>query len=319
MVRGSVACGYAADDDKAMKTSDAALKAYLQQCIDLNLDEIPYCELFTLTLTTGDVLRYTDADSDVVVDGNRFVGTGLVIPRRGNIKSAIGTEVDEMQLDFELGQDDNGNFADVLRGMTMHILAAAGWLAQANVLVQRLFWQQAGALLIAPWSPVWKFSGLISKPSEIGRMLVSLDVRAHTQKLQRQVPNSVMQPGCPYQVFDARCGLDRAAYAVNCVVAAGSTPVLLKAAQLTQPASWFDNGFIVFTSGANQGLAVSIKSYALANGIQLDGPLPTAAAVGDTFTAYPGCDYTSTTCAAKFNNAGRYAGWDFVPKPETAF
>jgi hypothetical protein len=307
-----------------MKTADATLITYLQQCIDLGMDELPYCELFTLTLTTGDVLTYTDFDADVLIGGTRFVGTGLVIPKRGNLKSQVGTEVDEMQLDFLLGQDDNGNWANVLRGMTMQMLAAAGWLDQATVLVQRLFWEVAtgtGAPLLVypPWGPVWKFSGLVSKPGEISRMLVSLDVLAWTQRLQRQVPNTVMQPGCPYQVFDARCGVNPATYAVNCVAGAGSTPVLLQAPQLTQADGWFDNGYLVFTSGANQGLAASIKGYALANGIQLDVPLLAGIAAGDQFTAYPGCDYTSATCAAKFNNAGRYAGWDFVPTPETAF
>jgi uncharacterized phage protein (TIGR02218 family) len=302
-----------------MKTADPTLIAYLQQCIDLGVTEIPHCELFTLTLTCGDVLTYTDWDGDVIVGGTRFIGTGLVIPQRGNLKSKIGTEVDEMQLDFHLGQDDNGNFASVLRGMTMQALAAAGWLDQASVLVQRLFWQQVGSLLIAPWGPVWKFSGLVSKPGEISHMLVSLDVLAWTQRLQRQVPNTRMQPGCPYQVFDPRCGVNAATYAVNCAAAAGSTPVLLKAAALNKPDAWFDNGYLVFTSGANQGLAASIKSYALANGIQLDAPLLAPLAVGDTFTAYPGCDYTAATCAAKFANASRYAGWDFVPTPETAF
>lgn len=112
---------------------------------------------------------------------------------------------------------------------------------------------------------------------------------------------------------------------MNCAVGAGSTGVLLKAAALTQADAWFDNGFVVFTSGANQGLAASINTYALANGIQLDVPLLAAIAVGDTFIAYPGCDYTYATCSAKFNNAGtpttpgRYSGEDYVPTPETAF
>jgi uncharacterized phage protein (TIGR02218 family) len=299
-----------------VKNCDATLKAFLQLCIDLGSDELPFCELFTLTLTTGDVLTYTDWDADVVIGGTRFIGSGLVIPERGNIQSKVGTDVDEMQLSFLLGTDDNGNFANVLRGMTMQMLAAAGWLDQATVLVQRLFWNTPGVL--PPWGPVWKFSGLVAKPSEISRMLVHLDVVSHLQKLQRQVPNTVMSPGCPYQVFDARCGLNAAAFGIAGAVAAGGTPMLLKAAALVQADGWFANGYLVFTSGANQGLAASIRSSTLANGIQLDVPLLAAVAVGDQFTAYPGCDYTDATCAAKFNNAGNFAGWPFVPAPETA-
>ncbi len=299
-----------------MKQSDASLVTFLQECIDLGIDELPFCDFFTLTLTTGDVLTYTDFDADVVIGGTRFLGCGLVIPQRGNIKSAVGTDVDEMQLNFLLGTDDDGNFFSVLRGMTMQMLAAAGWLDQATILVQRLFWEETGVL--PPWGPVWKFSGFVSKPSEIARQLVTLDCVSWLERLQRQVPNTIMGPGCPYQVFDARCGLNPATQGVACVAGAGSTPMLLQAPQLTQADQWFDNGYVVFTSGANKGLAASIRTYALANGIQLDVPLIAALATGDTFTAYPGCDYTQATCQAKFANQAKFGGWPYVPTPETA-
>ena len=159
---------------------------------------MPYCELFTLTLTLGDVLAYTDWEADVVIGGTRFIGSGLVIPQRGNLKSKVGTEVDEMQLDLLLGQDDNGNWANVLRGMTMQMLAAAGWLDQATVLVQRLFWefpQRIGAILqYPPWGPVWKFSGAVSKPGDQPYAGLARLPSADRQKLQRQVPNRSCSP-----------------------------------------------------------------------------------------------------------------------------
>jgi uncharacterized phage protein (TIGR02218 family) len=305
-----------------MKTVDASLQAYLQQCIDLGLDELPYCELYTLTLASGDVLNYTDFDASLIVNGTTYLGTGLVIPDRGNISSKVGTEVEEMELHFHLGQDDNGNFAAVLRGMTMHMLAAAGWLAQAQVTVSRLFWSQPpeGAIaLMPPWAPVLKFSGKIQKATEILRTICSFDCAAWTQLLQRNVPQTIMSPGCPYKVGDARCGVTLATYAVNCVAGAGCTQTQLVAAQLTQADEYFSNGFLVFTSGANQGIAASIKYSTLAAGLRLDGPLPAAVAAGDTFIAYPGCDNTAATCASKFNNAGNFSGQPYVPAPEIAF
>jgi uncharacterized phage protein (TIGR02218 family) len=165
---------------------------------------------------------------------------------------------------------------------------------------------------------VWKFSGFVAKPTEISRQLVSLDTVSWLQRLQRQVPNTIMSPGCPYQVFDGRCGLNPATFAIACSVAADSTQMLLKAAALTQADQYFDNGYVVFSSGANSGLAASIRTYALANGIQLDVPLLAPLAIGDTFAAYPGCDYTQATCAGRFNNAAMFGGWPYVPTPETA-
>ena len=46
-------------------------------------------------------------------------------------------------------------------------------------------------------------------------------------------------------------------------------------------------------------------------------PLPNVPAVGDTFSVFPGCDKTKTTCAGKFSNIARFRGFPFVPVPET--
>jgi uncharacterized phage protein (TIGR02218 family) len=299
-----------------MKTADASLKAFLQSVISLNRDELAFCELFTITLGTGDVLRYTDWDSDVTIGGNTFLGSGQIVPRRGQTKIKVGCDVDDMELDFLVGTDDQGGVPIALRGMTMQRLASDGWLDKAAVLVQRLFWETPG--VIPPWSPIWKFSGSVARPSEITRTLVGLDVQSGLQKLQRQVPATIIEPGCPYTLFDARCGVSRSAFAVACTVGAGSTAVLLKAAALTQAERWFDGGYVTFTSGANQGMSASIRSYATSVGIALDAPLLQPPAVGDTFVAYPGCPGTSDACASKFANSGRYGGWPFVPVPETA-
>jgi hypothetical protein len=80
---------------------------------------------------------------------------------------------------------------------------------------------------------------------------------------------------------------------------------------------FYDNGQIVFTSGANSGLTKAVKSY---SGQQFffNSPLPLATNVGDTFIAYPGCDKTQATCTAKFNNLANFGGFPYVPAPETA-
>ena len=80
---------------------------------------------------------------------------------------------------------------------------------------------------------------------------------------------------------------------------------------------FYDNGQIVFTSGANTGLTKAVKSY---SGQQFffNSPLPFAPSAADTFIAYPGCDKTQATCTAKFNNLANFEGFPYVPAPETA-
>ena len=50
----------------------------------------------------------------------------------------------------------------------------------------------------------------------------------------------------------------------------------------------------------------------------LTQPLPYAPAASDTFTVYPGCDKSQRTCQLKFNNIVNFAGFPYVPAPETA-
>jgi hypothetical protein len=40
---------------------------------------------------------------------------------------------------------------------------------------------------------------------------------------------------------------------------------------------------------------------------------------GDTLNAIAGCDKLQATCTSKFSNLVNFAGFPFVPKPETAY
>ena len=83
-------------------------------------------------------------------------------------------------------------------------------------------------------------------------------------------------------------------------------------------AGYFELGTLVFTSGENEGVSRSIKSYA-PGVINFVFPLPFDPASGDTFTVYPGCDKQMSTCGAKFNNLANFGGEPFIPVPETAY
>lgn len=80
---------------------------------------------------------------------------------------------------------------------------------------------------------------------------------------------------------------------------------------------YYDNGQIVFTSGANAGLVKAVKAYA-AQQFTFNSPLPFVPNAGDAFTAYPGCDKTQATCTNKFFNLVNFEGFPYVPAPETA-
>jgi uncharacterized phage protein (TIGR02218 family) len=110
--------------------------------------------------------------------------------------------------------------------------------------------------------------------------------------------------------------LFKASFANNLVVQSGSTvnKIITSSAQ---PDTYFDNGQLVFTSGANSGLVKAIRQY-IGGVLYFNSPLPSLPNSGDFFTAYPGCDKTQATCTGKFNNLASFEGFPYVPAPETA-
>jgi hypothetical protein len=82
--------------------------------------------------------------------------------------------------------------------------------------------------------------------------------------------------------------------------------------------SWFGLGTVTFTSGANSGVSRTVKEYSPGR-ISFSLPLPYAPGIGDTFTAYAGCDKQMRTCDGKFANLANFSGEPFVPAPEAAY
>ena len=77
---------------------------------------------------------------------------------------------------------------------------------------------------------------------------------------------------------------------------------------------YFADGFLTWTSGANNGATENVKLYTDSKKrIELQAPMPHTIAVGDTFSLTAGCDRLYTTCDAKFSNTGNYQGARFMP------
>lgn len=75
---------------------------------------------------------------------------------------------------------------------------------------------------------------------------------------------------------------------------------------------YFDRGVITFTSGANSGLSMEVKSY-VPGQIVLVLPMPYALQVGDTYTMVAGCDKSFTTCRDRFDNVINFRGEPWLP------
>lgn len=81
-------------------------------------------------------------------------------------------------------------------------------------------------------------------------------------------------------------------------------------------AGYFDYGVMTFTSGANAGLSMEVRSYVPGSWV-LVLPMPYPALAGDAYEMTPGCDKTLPTCKAKFNqpegNVVNFRGEWYLP------
>ncbi|WP_343061955.1 DUF2163 domain-containing protein [Novosphingobium piscinae] len=151
------------------------------------------------------------------------------------------------------------------------------------------------------------------------RTMIRVVVKSLQELLAQPFPRNVYQSVCSRTVYDAGCGANKALFTSTGTVASSPAPTTTSfKTGHAQAAGYFDQGVITFTSGANAGIRRTVKSYNPATGFTFALPLPVAPAIGDTISVFAGCDKTLATCRSKFNNAGNFRGFPWVPNPETA-
>lgn len=265
-------------------------------------------DLYTITLVGGAVLRWTNVDSTLIVSGNTF-NVGPLISR-GSTRLQAGIEVDSLRVTL------SADASVMINGVPLVAFAAAGGLDGARLQLERVFMPapgdtSAGTILL--------FGGRVSDVV-CKRFEVELEAKSDTELLDVQMPRILYQPACANTLYDSPCALARAAWVINGTaqgVLAGNATVVHALAQAT---GYFDLGVMTFTSGANNGVSRTVKSYvnAIGNkGITTVRPWPGVVSAGDTFQIVPGCDKTQATCKNKFNNLANFRGFPYVPAPET--
>lgn len=276
-------------------------------------------EFYQFILADNTQLRYVNADAPIGI-----FQTGLTLSRT-SCRQKRGLEVQTMQLEI-WPQPDNPAGPVMVAGYPFVQAAHLGIFDGATVQMSKGFYNAPvlGVLDTSPGRVAWK-QGKVNnvKPS---RSKVILSIADDTQNFDVAMPRNVLQTGCVHSLFDSGCGLSRAAFTVSGSVS-GAPGVLQFNTGLTQPNGYFDLGRIVFTSGVNNGLKRTVKSYVNASGqVTLIVPLPVAPSAGDTFSIEPGCPKTQAACennnsavAPAFNNKARFRGYPYVPVPETLY
>ncbi len=227
--------------------------------------------------------------------------------QRGNIKSVVGVEVDTLQVSL---LTDTGV---TLNGQLLSQAALQGLFDGARLVLTRSFskdWQSAscGSLTL--------FNGRVAQITVSGSE-IAMTINSDLEILNTQMPRNVYMASCRHTLFDGGCTLNASSFTSSGNTAAGSTTTQISS-NLTQPDGYFALGIMMWTSGANNQIARSIKSYVAGN-LTVIQPLPLAPSPGDTFTVSAGCDKQQSTCSSKFSNVLNFGGFPYIPTPETAY
>lgn len=180
-----------------------------------------------------------------------------------------------------------------------------------------------------------KWFGTITSIKDINRTHVEFECADPMYLLggsSSKIPKRTFKSDCPWSFADGNCAGPGAAvtgpapYTVAFTAKTGSTQwVLTPTSAFTQATGYFTQGVVTCTSGANNGLAQTVKLHDASGNLELMQPWLMPAAPGDTFSVIKGCDKTMSTCAAtktaagaSTNNILMFGGTPFVPVPSTA-
>ncbi len=272
-------------------------------------------ELFTYTLASGTVYRWTSFDQSLTVAGVIWLaqrdGAPLVTRNRFGVKNTV--EVPELEV--RLGA------SDALLGNLKTQIHNGIWDG-ARAEMDRVFMPTPGD---TQYGYVLLFNGRQSG-AVIDAEGVTLTAKGDNVLMNQQAPRNLYQTNCLHTFCDSGCTLLESNYSfTGRTVGAGSNASNIA---YTLPSGFtaanFILGKITMTSGAAIGQVRTIR-WASSTSLALTYPLYDAPAPGDSFTLMMGCARQQTSCQTRtpaaggtVNNIQHYRGYPYVPVAEIA-
>jgi uncharacterized phage protein (TIGR02218 family) len=274
-----------------MRTIPPALQAKL----DSGVTTLARC--WIVTRRDGETLGFTDHDEDIMIgDTVCHAGTGLTA---AEATARLGLQVDGSEVAGALADDSLGE-ADL----------AAGRYDAADVTVHLVDWSD-------PTLTVLLASGVLGEIRREGAAFTA-ELRSLSHRLNEE-SGRLYTATCAADLGDARCTIDLtdAAYHAGGAVGSLAGAAAMRVSGLDGfDEGWFAGGKLTFTSGANEGYAVEVKTHRAA----LDGVLielwqvpPEPMAEDDAFTVTAGCDKRLATCRDRFANGINFRGFPAIP------
>lgn len=285
------------------------LSSEVQALLAADRTQLAFHDMYTITLASGTVLRWSGSDRLLSWDGNAWeLGPGI---DRDHVVWAMGLAASEMMVNLYV---HNPVYQIDLQPIAAAI--AGGVFDGASLRLDRGISRASSDVIegvIANW-----FTGRI-----VSRQTVAvgyrMTVRTPLELLDQPVPNSIYTPACRNVLFDATCRLNPATYRDTGTVTSAPSRISITSNSINGAgANYYRLGKLRFTSGKNAGHMRMIRTYDNVTGkCTFNAPFPAEPELNDEFEVWAGCDKSRATCAAKFNNRINFRGQPFIPAPET--
>ncbi|KQP34307.1 beta tubulin [Methylobacterium sp. Leaf102] len=255
------------------------------------------CRCWIVTRTDGLRLGFTDHDEPVTIEG-------VVCSAESG---ATGSAIEQTAGLSPDGYDIMGALTD---GRLSDIELARGLFDGAAVEAWRVDWS-------SPVDRVLVMSGTIGEVSR-GSSAFTAEVRSLADRLN-QPRGRIYQRSCDATFGDARCGIDATAATmrgVGVVTLTRTTRSFVASGLAGFRSGRFTAGRFVWTTGANVGTVVEVRTHLRANGgahLELWEPMAAPITPGDAFDITAGCDKALDTCRDKFANTIRFRGFPDLP------
>lgn len=285
-----------------MKLVSTALAAHL------NSNATTLADCLYLKRADNTVFTFTAHQVDLVISGLTYISAP------GIFSAAIASK-DSMQAD---NTELKGIFDAV--GVTLDSIRAGDW-DHARFRLFRVNW---ASLAMGSLNLMKGRMGLLTTHSHL-----IAELRGLAAALQATIGKLVV-PACMWALGDTNCGVDlyntshfyHVTGAVMVTVSGRQFDTNLATSSVnltpltigTPPLSYFVGAVLLWLTGANVGRREVVKVYELDGTVELQLPMYSTIAVGDTFTVHAGCDHTRLgDCLVKFDNVIHFGGFDLLP------
>jgi len=272
-----------------------AIPQPLQDKLDSGVTTL--CRCWRISRRDGVVAGFTDHDEDIVLDGVTCrAGTGLT--------------ASEATAQFGLAVTGSEIFGALSDAALSEAELAAGRFDAATIETFLVDWSEPSLFVLLS-------KGVLGEVHREGPAFAA-EIRGLTDRLNQESGRRYTAT-CGADLGDSRCTVDL----TDPVFAGTGAVTLLNGTSSVRVSGldgfadgWFTAGRLTFTSGANSGLAVEVKTHRVdADGVALDlwQAMPEPIAVGDTFNVTAGCDKRFATCRDRFDNVLNFRGFPHIP------